>query len=147
MDIAGRVIDSIEATIIKFLLQVKLFSSWMDNNDSRCSLAYFAVDGFFFFFLGPSCYDYALNVQWPTLTQCWDNNIIIWFIWQVEKILYVLTEFTSTVEHQKDSLEEMEKTITFIAKLVVSLLKPFPLLPSDFLVYSFSFVCLFLITT
>ncbi|KAJ4838058.1 hypothetical protein Tsubulata_035483 [Turnera subulata] len=38
---------------------------------------------------------------------------------QVEKILYLLTELTSTIEHQKESLQEMEEMIELVAKLVV----------------------------
>ncbi|KDP22439.1 hypothetical protein JCGZ_26270 [Jatropha curcas] len=37
---------------------------------------------------------------------------------QVEKILYLLTELTSTLEHQKESLMEMETIVTLLAKLL-----------------------------
>ncbi|CAK7355889.1 unnamed protein product [Dovyalis caffra] len=40
------------------------------------------------------------------------------FLSQVEKILYLFTELSSTLEHQNDRWEEMEKIITLVAKLV-----------------------------
>ncbi|KAF2315822.1 hypothetical protein GH714_040364 [Hevea brasiliensis] len=40
------------------------------------------------------------------------------FISQVEKILYLLTELTSTLEHQKESLGDMEKIVTMVAELL-----------------------------
>ncbi|EEF51575.1 QWRF motif-containing protein 7 [Ricinus communis] len=40
------------------------------------------------------------------------------FFPQVEKILYLLTELTSTLEHQKDSLGEMEKIVFLVSELL-----------------------------
>ncbi|KAG6791894.1 hypothetical protein POTOM_001028 [Populus tomentosa] len=40
------------------------------------------------------------------------------FLSQVEKVLFLITELSSTLQNQDESLEEMEKTITVVAKLV-----------------------------
>jgi methyl-accepting chemotaxis protein len=49
-----------------------------------------------------------------------------YIVQQVEKVLYLITELSSTLQNQDESLEEMEKTITVVAKLVVSLVELLP---------------------
>lgn len=42
---------------------------------------------------------------------------------QVEKILFLVTELSTTLENQNERLEEMEKAVIVAAKLVVSLVE------------------------
>ena len=49
-----------------------------------------------------------------------------YIVQQVEKVLFLITELSSTLQNQDESLEEMEKTITVVAKLVVSLVELLP---------------------